>query len=1286
MAGTPPPSTTRLPEKWLDIPSQRLYIISIALLCQAFKLLDFFTYLATSSDVPTSYANKWLLVDLLYVLAVAYLRIPRITFTRSVVIIQVAALWFLDGLLFGAITLNFFGGSGEASSRADLAATPITYGVLSWITLGLLSSNMDAKGDSHLLGQHTIRMSPISTAKFNPSFDTFCLQSPSIPVFIPILLNNTSPVGLAYTITPLGQVAGEGKSERVVVSAKDLKAMEQSHHQLVTQSVKHSSAAAEPTNQPVVYEYDDDDDEADTRHAGSRSSLQKTQSIMYLRVTKPGTIQLERVRDGSNVDARISPFPARLTVARCPSAEFAYEAKADKGQDVRCAGKERDVEMAIDVKGVPPLSLRWYKSLNGRRESFLVEGIEGDEPAEAEPSAVRISGFVQQDQTVRVQLSASLNALGKHVYVLEEVVDALGNVVRLDSLYSSHMDRSSWDQVQTDTTRSLSVLPRPAVSFRSCGPNKPVPMKIGKSVPLSLAISAADELDSPWEVAIEHTPEDIAKAKDGWKKTFTSTEARQLTIDAEAPGSYSIVGVRGRFCEGDILAPETCTVFEQPLPTAEVSWERLHECSGDIGVSATVVLHGTPPFLLYYTQRKDNGRPEDKPAKTVSTFRGEVLLKPEQSGKYVYTFTHVSDANYRKVELKNGDYSIEQVVHPPASARFAGSGRSNSKKRISSCEGNVVDVDVELSGNGPLTLELQVVGPQGSEILKVPDVKSDKKTVRVQVPRLVDQSGGSFEIDLVSIEDANGCKRSLSVPGISVDVRRVKSTARFYAQNGKREVTVTARETVELPLRLTGERPWTLTYRRLDGTNREKTVDIDSPNGVLRVSEDGTYEITKVSDAQCSGVVIESDSKYSVDWIPRPLAALSATTPAEYEPHNNSHILRPICAGIDDHVELDLTGKAPFQIMYNIAKARDTGNSELIDRPTFNSIQPRTRFQLHTSNAGRMFYEVKQIGDVTYPLEKHRDAVIPPSQRLIFEQLVFKRPSAAFRNRKRVGMCLGDPFALSTATGASIAEGSIMLQGSPPFKLSISVKDLSTSRVENLDVETSESIWKINLPQYQFTSVGPHLVTIENVQDSSGCAHETLDSAERSIWVDVTETASIMPTDGKTEYCVGDVSQFQLEGTPPWTIGYKVNGKQHTQEAKSSPFYLVQQQPGEFVINSVAHQQKRCKAAVADLRFNVHQLPSAQVGHGKRIIQDIHEGDQAEILFTLIGEPPFTFTYQRSESTTRKGQRGRVLETHTVSRVNTHEYSIYSALEGTWTIVSIADKHCRYPPLQQDVS
>ena len=57
-------------------------------------------------------------------------------------------------------------------------------------------------------------------------------------------------------------------------------------------------------------------------------------------------------------------------------------------------------------------------------------------------------------------------------------------------------------------------------------------------------------------------------------------------------------------------------------------------------------------------------------------------------------------------------------------------------------------------------------------------------------------------------------------------------------------------------------------------------------------------------------------------------------------------------------------------------------------------------------------------------------------------------------------------------------------------------------------------------------------------------------------------------------------------------------------------------------------------------------------------------GDQAEITFTLIGEPPFTFTYQRSELAPKKGGIGKVLETHTVSRIYKNEYSIFSALEG----------------------
>jgi nucleoporin POM152 len=300
-----------------------------------------------------------------------------------------------------------------------------------------------------------------------------------------------------------------------------------------------------------------------------------------------------------------------------------------------------------------------------------------------------------------------------------------------------------------------------------------------------------------------------------------------------------------------------------------------------------------------------------------------------------------------------------------------------------------------------------------------------------------------------------------------------------------------------------------------------------------------------------------------------------------------------------------VAGHSPFQIMYNIAQGNEQGGTRLLDQPTMNSIQPRTRFQLHTSIPGRMFYEVKQIGDSMYPLEKSSNAIIPRTQRLLFEQLVARRPSAHFKNRNRMTYCLNDAF---VPLDAFSSDGVVILEGTPPFSLTLSIKDVSASQIRVLTVEVPSNVWKIDLPSYMFISIGPHRITIDSVTDSSNCAQSALDPLLTSIWVDVAETAAIIPFDHRQELCVGEVPQFQLEGIPPWTIGYRVNGKSYTKEVKTSPFSILQQQPGEFTINSIAHQQKMCKAVVADLRFNVHPLPSAQVGHGKKIYQDIHEG------------------------------------------------------------------------------
>lgn len=348
--------------------------------------------------------------------------------------------------------------------------------------------------------------------------------------------------------------------------------------------------------------------------------------------------------------------------------------------------------------------------------------------------------------------------------------------------------------------------------------------------------------------------------------------------------------------------------------------------------------------------------------------------------------------------------------------------------------------------------------------------------------------------------------------------------------------------------------------------------------------------------------------------------------------------------------------------MYNIAQDAENGGTKILDQPTFSSIQPRTRFQLRTGEAGRIYYEVKQIGDASYPLAKNKHAIIPRAERLLFEQQVLMRPSAKFRNNHRLSYCFNDALAPHEATGP---DGVVVLEGTPPFKLELSIWNRAASETYKETIELYDYVWRLNIPNYVFKSIGPHLVTIESVQDASHCAQTAPDPHSKSLWVDVAETAAIVPFDRREHYCVGDVTQFQLEGTPPWTIGYRINSKSHVQEVKTSPFAIAQDQPGEFAITSIAHQHKMCKTAVSDLRYSVHPLPAAQVGHGKRIIQDIHEGDQAEIVFTLVGEPPFTFTYQRTELTTKKGVQGKVLETHTVSGITTKEYSIFSALEGT---------------------
>lgn len=220
--------------------------------------------------------------------------------------------------------------------------------------------------------------------------------------------------------------------------------------------------------------------------------------------------------------------------------------------------------------------------------------------------------------------------------------------------------------------------------------------------------------------------------------------------------------------------------------------------------------------------------------------------------------------------------------------------------------------------------------------------------------------------------------------------------------------------------------------------------------------------------------------------------------------------------------------------MYNVARDAEGGGSKILDQPTFSSIQPRTRFQLHTSEPARIYYEVKQIGDSAYPLAKNKNSVIPRSERLLFEQQVLMRPTAQFQNRKRITYCMSDALTPHDQTNT---DGLIFLTGTPPFQLQLSIRNRATSETYHETFTITDYAWKLNVPAYTFKAIGPHEVVIDSVQDASNCEQTVTDASTRSLIVDVAETAAIVPFDRREHFCVGEVSQFQLEGTPPWSIG-----------------------------------------------------------------------------------------------------------------------------------------------------
>lgn len=186
---------------------------------------------------------------------------------------------------------------------------------------------------------------------------------------------------------------------------------------------------------------------------------------------------------------------------------------------------------------------------------------------------------------------------------------------------------------------------------------------------------------------------------------------------------------------------------------------------------------------------------------------------------------------------------------------------------------------------------------------------------------------------------------------------------------------------------------------------------------------------------------------------------------------------------------------------------------------------------MKTSVAGHYFYQITRIGDLSYPSSS--STLASRVEGVTLEQDVLPRPSAHFKSSTRMSYCLSDAF---ISRNPSSDEGVLVLHGTPPFLVNLSIKSFASSEVQTHTVTVDNREWRVNIPDYIFNIVGPHQITIDSVTDAANCPPAEPDIARQTLWVDVAETAAIVPFERRNEYCVGEVIHFQLEGSSPWHV------------------------------------------------------------------------------------------------------------------------------------------------------
>lgn len=884
----------------------------------------------------------------------------------------------------------------------------------------------------------------------------------------------------------------------------------------------------------------------------------------YVRIKKPGAYKIDQIVSKQGVAIRLDNRQA--FVFTCPYAHF----KPIQASNY-CTGDNETLQ--FQVIGVPPLDVYYTKKTNDNKinkqelnriqpdkfDSPLLRRING--PKTTEPSLFAAKPGSDYSWAAVKQLDVNLNltfeTASKQEYQLSKVRDGAGNEIDLSNL----------------TPQSLQVHRRPAVNF-GCSQKAPVNLLIGeKSVQLPLSIDGSGPFNLEYKFA--GSPNQVYKTK---------LKSSDRSVAVSSPGEYNLVSVSDKFCQGEVKFPSSCLVTQPQLPAIKLQSIAIpSECAGDneIGMKFIAEFVGAPPYALEYTVTKHSGRSKhivERKREIIDRSRHIFSYLPSSSGEYTYEFTSLDDRHYKKRSPQITP--IKQIVHPQPDAKFKPKQRS-----VRTCLNEDLSVNVDLRGTPPFMLKWTVGDQKYGDVV-------ENESYTIKLPPF--DVAGQHVVSLVNITDNNGCTKELEARDYTIDVRRDRPTA-FFLTNGEpvRTVEVTEGSSVRLPIGLTGEGPWSVSYYNVElGERSLVTRRFDNANAEIEVNHVGHYELLSVDDAICKGDVLEP--QYLVKWLDKP--TLSIPEDQALDLGRNSFERADVCQYASDSIDIEFNGSGPFYCLYKEYRASISGGrSHYLGQDEITAGNKRVQLPLKTREAGKYRYIFEKIADQRY--------TDPFSiEKLEVQQTVHAIPTVKFiKSRKDRTLCVGEKL-----NSADMDPIYLEFTGVAPFKAEVHIRLESEKYGRIHSIVSKANKYKLDLDD-ELKVAGTYKVTLKSVNDANGCGTEVTNS--ETISIKALDIATITSIDTCDDVCVGDNIDYSLFGVGPFTVQYLFNDRSEIAKSRTSKLSLLADKPGNITIVSVGDQRNKCKSYPTNLTKQIHQIPSSFVSGGERVIVNVEEGN-----------------------------------------------------------------------------